>query len=211
MDIKLNNVFYINLDYRTDRKIKIEKQLNILEWQYERFPAIKHNNGSIGCSMSHLKLLELAKENNLDYIVILEDDITFTNIKLFQTQLNKFLKSDIHYDILLLGGNSYASPAYQRLAQFCIRTFNCQTTIGYIAKKHFYDILIKNFKESIENLKKYNKPALYACDIHWKKLQRNYTFLFLTPPTVTQIVGDYSDIDKKKWTADRFMLNIDKK
>ena len=57
----MKNVFYINLKHRTDRKKSVENELNTLGWKYERFEAIKLVNGRVGCSMSHLKLLEKAK------------------------------------------------------------------------------------------------------------------------------------------------------
>ena len=162
----MENIYYINLDHRIDRKKHIEKQLDDLEWKYTRFSAIKHEIGAIGCSMSHLKLLEYAKENNLDYIVIIEDDMTITDMDLFKTQLNKVLNSNINYDVLLLGGNSHPIPQYQYISDFCIRTFNCKTTIGYIVKKYFYNILIQNFKEGLDNLIKYKNKKIYACDIY---------------------------------------------
>ena len=74
----LKNVFYINLNHRTDRKIQVENELNEMGWEYERFNAIKMKDGRVGCSMSHLKLLQMARDKNLEYIVIVEDDIQFT-------------------------------------------------------------------------------------------------------------------------------------
>ena len=71
----LNNVFYINLDHREDRKKNIENELNELMWDYQRFNAIKLKDGRIGCSMSHLTLLKKAKQEKLDYIVIIVDAI----------------------------------------------------------------------------------------------------------------------------------------
>jgi len=59
-DIK--HAFYINLDTRPDRKEHVETQLNMIGIKADRFKAIKLNNGAIGCSMSHLKLLENAKK-----------------------------------------------------------------------------------------------------------------------------------------------------
>lgn len=52
--------FYINLDRRTDRRAEIEKELEGLAM--ERFPAVSHPNGAIGCTMSHLACLKLARE-----------------------------------------------------------------------------------------------------------------------------------------------------
>ena len=60
-DIK--HAFYINLDHRTDRKEHVEKELNIIGVNASRFEAIKMENGAIGCSMSHLKILQTALKN----------------------------------------------------------------------------------------------------------------------------------------------------
>ena len=188
----------------------MEKQLNTLGWKYSRFNAIKHKSGALGCSMSHLALLQQAKEKQLDYIVIVEDDITFTNMELFKKQFEKIWNSNIHYDVLLLGGNVRAP--YTKINDVCVQVYNCQTTIGYIVKKHFYDILIDNFSASIDGLKNdLGNISLYACDMYWKPLQKKYTFLFLIPPTITQIPNDYSDIALTKCNYSSAMLNIDKK
>ena len=57
-----DGVYYINLKYRPDRKEQIEKELNNFNIKYERFDAIKHDIGIIGCGLSHLAVLEKAKE-----------------------------------------------------------------------------------------------------------------------------------------------------
>jgi GR25 family glycosyltransferase involved in LPS biosynthesis len=69
-DIK--HAFYINLEHRTDRKELVEKELENIGIKAERFNAIKMENGAVGCSMSHLKLLQDALKNNLDHIANLE-------------------------------------------------------------------------------------------------------------------------------------------
>ncbi len=84
-DIK--HAYYINLDSRTDRKEHVEEQMNIIGINAERFKAIRLPNGAIGCSMSHLKLLETAKANNFPHILIVEDDAIVTSQ--LQRTLNK--------------------------------------------------------------------------------------------------------------------------
>ena len=101
----LENVFYINLDHRNDRRANVERQLANFNWKYNRFPAIKHENGRIGCTLSHLQLLNYAKNQNLPYIVIIEDDIEFTKPKTFKLSLDKFMNNHKDYDVLLLAGN----------------------------------------------------------------------------------------------------------
>ena len=76
--MEIKNILYINLTKREDRKIHVEHQLSLIGLSGERFNAIKLKNGRVGCSMSHLKCVELAKERNWDHVFICEDDITFT-------------------------------------------------------------------------------------------------------------------------------------
>ena len=87
-DIK--HAFFINLDSRPDRKQHVEGQLSALGIPAERFKAIKLKNGAIGCSMSHIKVLEMAKANDLPHVLIVEDDILFTKPDVFVEQLNLF-------------------------------------------------------------------------------------------------------------------------
>ena len=99
----LKNVHYINLEERKDRKELVESELNELGWEYERFNAIKNEIGIIGCGMSHLKLIKLAKEKNLDYIVVLEDDIQFMRKSWYNKKITEIINSDFNFDVFLLG------------------------------------------------------------------------------------------------------------
>ena len=100
-DIK--NVCYINLVERTDRKEHVKQQLSSVKLtQVERFNAIKLPNGALGCSMSHLKCLQFAKERKLDHVLIVEDDITFLNPLVFTKQLNRFLENNNAYILFFL-------------------------------------------------------------------------------------------------------------
>lgn len=206
-NIKMENVYYINLEHRKDRKESIEKQLNKLGWKYTRFNAVQHPNGAIGCTLSHIKLLEMAIEKNLDYIVILEDDIFFTNIELFSSQIKNFFESKIEYDFLFIGGNLYFP--YVSLNEVCVRAFNCQTTTGYLVKRHFYETLLANYKEGLEKLIETNNVFFYAIDQYWKILQQKYTFVFLFPATITQLPG-WSDVENKEVNYDHLLLQPNK-
>ena len=88
------NTMYINLLNRTDRKEHVINELKKIgiNDNVERFNAIKLENGALGCSMSHLKCLEIAKQNDWESVLIIEDDIKFLNPTLFVSQLNKFFE-----------------------------------------------------------------------------------------------------------------------
>ena len=171
MDLFKHSLF-INLDSRVDRFEHALQEFEKMSIQVERVSAIKNKNGAIGCTMSHIKCLQIAKNRDYDYVFICEDDITFLNPNKLKESAEKFktyMKSK--WDVLIIGGNNV--PPYEQLSDYCARVFSCQTTTGYIVQKHFYDTLIKNFKESAEKLMRdpANKRE-YALDMYWKRLQK---------------------------------------
>jgi len=205
-DIK--HAFYINLLSRPDRKQHVEAQLKSIGINAERFNAIKMTNGAIGCSMSHLKIIETAKSNNWEHVLIVEDDILFTDPNLFVEQFNKFLSIHKYFDVALIAGNNL--PPYKIIDDSCVQVTHCQTTTGYIVQKHYYDTLIKNYKDGILLLMK--EPAnhfLYAIDKYWFNLQAIHKWYLITPLSVTQR-ADYSDIEKRPTDYSPAMLDLDK-
>ena len=206
----LQNTVFINLDHRKDRLEHVTKELAKIGIQGERFAAVKTKVGAIGCSMSHIKCLELAKNRGYNQIFICEDDITFLNPEVLMDSIQKFCNdTTIEWDMVLIGGNNV--PPYQKVGDYCIRVSNCQTTTGYVVKKHYYDTLINNFRESVSNLIKDpdNKNA-YALDMYWKRLQKQDKWYMIFPFTVTQCES-YSDIEERTVDYTSLMLDADKK
>jgi glycosyl transferase family 25 len=204
----IEHAFYINLESRTDRKEHVEEQLAAIGINATRFNAIKLANGAIGCSMSHLKCLEIAKQNNWEHVMIVEDDILFLNPELFKNQLNKFLKKHAIFDVVLIAGNNV--PPYQKIDDSCVKVYRCQTTTGYIVLRHYYDTLISNIREGIQKLMKNpEQHVLYAIDKYWFKLQQKDNWYLIRPLTVTQR-EDYSDIEERNTNYTRLMVDLDK-
>ncbi len=205
-DIK--NAFYINLEHRTDRKEHVENELKKVNINATRFNAIKMTNGAIGCSMSHLKCLQTALENNWDHVLICEDDITFLNPEVFMNQLNTFLSTRKTWDVILLAGNNV--PPYAKIDDTCIRVSRCQTTTGYIVNGHYIKTLIENIRKGLTFLlNDPSKHSLYAIDKYWFYLQQKDYWYLIIPLTIIQ-KPDYSDIEKKNTNYNKLMLDIDK-
>lgn len=206
-DIK--NAFYINLEHRTDRKEHVEKELNSIGIKASRFNAIKMKNGAIGCSMSHLKILQDAQKNNLDHLLVVEDDITFLDPQLFKTQINNFFKlHGNNWDVILLAGNNM--PPYERIDETCVKVSRCQTTTGYLVNGHYINILVSNIKMGLTHL--INKPTEtinYAIDKFWFILQGSGNWYLITPLTVVQR-NDYSDIEHRVMDYQKLMQDLDK-
>jgi glycosyl transferase family 25 len=205
----LKNTLFINLEHRKDRLEHVNSEFKKMGITAERVNAVKMNTGAVGCTMSHIKCIELAKQRDYEYVFICEDDITFRNPDLFKRNLQRFYDDDdINWDLLIIGGNNV--PPFQQVTEYCARVFYCQTTTGYVVKKHYYDTLLKNFRESATGLmREPNNPSTYALDMYWKRLQLQDFWYMITPPTVTQYES-YSDIENRNVNYENMMLDMEK-
>lgn len=210
----IRHALYINLDSRNDRREHVDAQLAALKngmmcnLKPERFNALRHANGAIGCSMSHLRCIKLAQERNWDHVLVCEDDVLFTNVALFLTQLSKFLATVPDWDVVLLAGNNI--PPFHVVNDACIKVRNCQTTTAYIVKQHYYGTLIDNYREGIHQLMRAPTQRInYAIDRFWFELQRRDQWFLITPLSVVQR-EDYSDIEGRVTDYSHLMLDIDK-
>jgi GR25 family glycosyltransferase involved in LPS biosynthesis len=201
------HVFYINLNSRTDRRLYAEAQFKALGVIPERVEAVYCKNGAIGCALSHVKCIELAKKRNLPYVCICEDDILFLKPNITKQSIDDLLNpaGRVNWDVLLLGAN--IAPPYYKLDRNCLRVKNAQTTTGYIVKQHYYDTLLHNIKSGISELLMYQIPRLYAIDIYWKKLQKLDLWGIIIPLAVVQR-PDYSDIEQRHVNYTKHMLDI---
>jgi len=208
-DIK--NIVYINLDTRPDRKTHIEEQLNSIGFKnIRRFKAIKTTNGAIGCTMSHLKCLEDAREKGLSHLLICEDDTLFLQPNVFIQQFNSFLARHPQnsWDVVLLAGNNMLP--YSKIDDTCIKVTHCQTTTCYLVNGSYFTTLIDNIKAGLNNLMQDQKNGtLYAIDKYWLLLQKRDRWFLIIPLTVIQKEG-YSDIENKTVNYTRLMTSINK-
>ena len=208
MDITKIPVLYINLEKRKDRNQWVLNELSKINIKNpQRFNAIETKNGAVGCSLSHIKCLELAINNNYEYVMICEDDVEIIDAELFTNNINKFLNSNIDWDVVLIAGNNMLP--FTLTTPFCIKIYNCITTTGYIVKKHYFESLLNNYKEGVAKLIKEQDNSNYKIDKYWLSLQKKNNWYMIIPPTIVQR-DDYSDIEKKVTNFKNYMLNYNK-
>jgi hypothetical protein len=206
MDNIFKNHFYINLEKREDRKTYIEEELKKLGiTQPNRFNAIEHNVGIVGCGLSHIKVVELAKQNKWNWVCIFEDDLKILDEDLLKSRVSDLINED--FDILLLSGNNF--KPFRKYDKY-LKVYKCFTTGAYIIKKHYYDTYLQNLKEGVELLKKENKPHLYGLDVYSHKIQGRDKWWLIKPIVAIQ-KEDYSDIENEKVNYEQAMRVYDKK
>jgi len=192
----MNNIcktFYINLSKRIDRKELIEEELTKYAIDWERFDAIETPTlGLLGCCMSHLMVLQIAKERNYKNVLILEDDFTFLISKEeLELLLKDFFSFNINYDVCML---AYNILQYEEIPNISIvnKVISAQTASGYIVNYHYYDTLINLFKQAIPLLFTTREHWNYANDQIWKTLQKKDNWVYFKTRIGKQRPG-YSD------------------
>jgi GR25 family glycosyltransferase involved in LPS biosynthesis len=182
----VHKVVYINLDERKDRKDSIVNELKCFpENKIIRFSAIKDSPGYLGCSKSHIAVLEMAIKNNWSNVLIVEDDMVWKNFEKGYETLKDLIKKP--YDVIVLGA---PNPTYDVNT---LKLLNGQTTTAYLVNKHYFKTLLENFKKGLDNLTKTNIYHEFALDQYWKLLQKTDNW-YVIQPALSMQKESYSDI-----------------
>jgi glycosyl transferase family 25 len=165
----LHGIVYINLDKRVDRREQIELELKEYGLKAERFSAILHTHGLVGCMKSHLAVLKMAKTRGWENVLVLEDDFEFLVSKeKFESLLSEFFALQIPYDVAMLSYNLKKSQPFHGLL---LKVVDAQTASGYIVHKRFYDKLIQLYEKTLPKLEQTELWDTFANDQIWKTLQ----------------------------------------
>lgn len=176
MDFRSLNKLVINLPEREDRRINVATQLSGVD--YSLVDGIKEQKSLLGIAKSHLKCVQIAKDNNWTEVLIMEDDLVLR--PKFESYLNECLYNTPNEWDLLLGG-IYNCKNYQSYN-------NWWDKIGEFRALHFY----------IVNQSAYDKILSYDhnCDQHidaWMNRHGRKLNCYVTKKFIaTQLVG-YSD------------------
>lgn len=195
------DIYVINLQHRTDR---LEHIVNIFGKNFNliRVDAIKHEYGLIGCFMSHQKCLQIAKEKNLNNIIVIEDDCTINpyyanNFADKINDIKTFLDNYEDWDIFVGGCTKMSEQNIVKKIDFnnIIEINKANTTHFMIYNSSCYDFFL-DFKD-------FNT----AIDAVWHYKLRGLT---MAPFIAYQLVG-YSDIEKKAINYSRVFRSSERK
>ncbi len=190
-----DKIIIINLEHRKDRKTHILnefKKLCISMDKIEFIEAIYNKmNGVMGCTMSHIKSVEYAINNNLNNVLIVEDDFCFPeNINMFNINLLKFFILNIKWDGILFTISEHGPP------------ININTNINNIYMNIWsqsaacYAINNNIFNDIIINYNKCKEINNGGHDYYWNELKNKFNW-FVIKDTIGSQINSYSDIEHK--------------
>ena len=191
-------IFYINIDERTDRKYIFEKHMKKYDLEFERFSAIKDKFGAFGCAKSHLSVLKNAKNNNLENVIIMEDDIAFDiPPEMLDEKLKLIFDNELDFDVFHLSYRYRISEDVPGV-DYLKKLSYCHYCSCYIINKKCYDEIIECWEKSLlllspENtdlgLEWHKKTERFSCDISYIPLLRKKNWYCFDKPVCVQLNG----------------------
>jgi hypothetical protein len=185
------DIYYINIDERTDRKIFMENEFKDVlpeNVTLQRWSATKNKSGWIGCILSHSNVLKhMISKYNTNFYMVMEDDCKINDKIRFKAELPKYLKYlKDHSDKwdLFLGGGIYAIP----IKIICRDPFIIEC--DWIVCSHFV----------IYNNKSANKVITYADSNNYKRgidnmnAESNRKRIWVPYPLLCDQVGNDTNI-----------------
>ena len=171
------DAYIINIPVRKDRYDHITEEVKKLPIvQYQIIEAIVDETKT--CFQSHLKCIRLAKKNKLPYVLVLEDDATFTEDCLPTLQQALAEIAEMDWDILYLGANLH-SPAYA-VSDRLYKLTGAYCAHAYIVHSRFYDKIL-------------SLPHDREMDVHYAELMKDHN-IYMTSPIVAYQLPSYSDL-----------------
>lgn len=208
MNKYIDIIYYINLDHRDDRKIGFLEEMNKIDYPEDnivRIPGVyKKGQGSLGCSLSHLKALETFVQSGYETCIILEDDFGFSETKEHvEKSITQLFESGVEFDVCMLAcWDQEVEPVDGY--DFIKKVNRGLTTSGYIVTKKFAPILLDNFKQGSTILEqkfkensKYVTEFKYEIDEYWVQIQTpNNWYMFY--PKLGKQRDSYSDVRERE-------------
>jgi len=197
----IDAILYINLEHRKDRDehcLNEIKKIDPTLSRTHRIDAVSNkSNGALGCSLSHIKALEIFIKNpSWNNIMVLEDDFTFisNDTKDINKSIIYLLKNMSQFDMLLLGVGIDDLQTSTTDDELILKVNSSQTTSGYIVTRRYVYTLLANYIKSSNKMKKNGKHHDWCLDQFWKRLMPIGNWYTLKDRIAYQY-SNYSDIE----------------
>jgi hypothetical protein len=198
----IDKVYYINLDYRVDRRQNITSWLEKSKMSSEKIERIDAvyipGRAHIACGLSHIKAIESFLNSGHKNCIIFEDDFEPLDISTFWDNFQKVFNDKIEYDVIMCSFNDRAVEYEPGPTNYLIKLKHTFTASGYLITREFAPVVLECLKEAhalaIEEEERTRvKTHKYMNDIYWCKLMpvsRWYSF----NPRIGKQYPNYSDL-----------------
>jgi len=189
-----DKTFCINMDSRKDRWNQVKEEFQKNNLNVERVSAIKGadlnldwpseiKEGAVGCSLSHLFIMKMAKQLQLKNYLVLEDDVEFDEN--FNEKFSKIYENEVptDWDMLYLGGQHFHGMNLKQISEHVYKCEYTLTTHSFAIKNTVYD-------KFINRLIDITKP----CDVHFAEEHKNIN-AYVIIPHLTWQSQSYSDVE----------------
>jgi GR25 family glycosyltransferase involved in LPS biosynthesis len=189
-----DRIYVINLDKRQDRYQSFLNEMNRLSIDgVKRFSAIDGSviqppnksilPGELGILLTHLEIIKECKKDNLNNVLIMEDDVYFTD-EIYDID-NYMLKLPEDWDLLYFGGNHHYGNNPLNVNDKILK-LNFTVALQCIGIKNtMFDQIILKLSESL-------KPV----DVYYAEFQKeNNSYCF--KPNIAKQKPGYSNIQNR--------------
>lgn len=184
---------FINLAHRRDRLLSVQRQFEKIGISgAERIDAHHHENGALGCAVSHIEALRRPAAPG-KVLMVCEDDLVFeaTGPEL-SAYVEEFFANPV-LDVLCLAYNLGEAPT--RVSRRLSITRNTQTTACYLVKEKARATVLAVFEESEFELRNGKAAGDAAIDVLWKKLQSGKLFFAIPNRRLGHQAPSFSDVE----------------
>lgn len=143
--LNINNLTkcVISLPERSDRLIAFEYNLRKIfdNVDYIKFDGVKHKLSFKGIGQAHLNCIKYAKDNQLENILIMEDDLLIPSLNTKEYVEKAFNNIPDNYECLL--GGIYTSAGRSKYNEYWEQTLEFSGLHFYIVNEKAYDKILQ--------------------------------------------------------------------
>jgi glycosyl transferase family 25 len=178
---RIDRVFLINLHDRLIEFMQECEKMNIPPSHVERFTAIdRPEHLALGCTLSHLAVIKLAKEKGYQNVLIFEDDFTFeVNRDILNQRLAHFFNQSIPFKALMLTYHLYDTHPPSRHDDVLSTISYAANASAYLVNQSCYDELIEHLSYGADMLERTRQHWYYINDQIWRgSMEKGGWFIF---------------------------------
>lgn len=195
----------INLPERKDRREHILKEFNTWPQKPECIEAVRRKPGWKGCTLSHLKCIEIAKQRKYPWVLCIEDDCQLNQdaLKRFNSILPYLWDTRDKWDIYS-GGIS----TLKRIGNIISKEHNIIAVNGYAT--HFILIHEGTYDKVLKDISK-EDDRLQKIDVYYNDNLRTWTsipYIGVQRVDFSDIEGRHADYDSIFKHSENKLMNI---